>query len=170
MLTWSTCRDTVSHPYLLTNGVVVRTNMGSSPGCGLLHALAEVTTTPHARAPPTRTSKALPMRMLQKLNLRRARPSTHPPAIRTRTIETPPRRMQVVDLRGAPSSIYPRTCWRRSHGRSPRRKRCCPVLARRNTGGSSPQVRRRARAGSLRAWLRACCGTHPTAGTPAAAR
>ena len=46
-----------------------------------------------------------------------------------------------ADVRGAPSNLHPQTCWRRSHGR----------------------------VGPRPARLRACRGTHPTTGSPAAA-
>ena len=70
----------------------------------------EVATTRHAQAPPTTTSETLPRRMLQKVIPRRARPGAHPSALQTRIREALPQRLQVVDIRGAPSNLHPQTC------------------------------------------------------------
>ena len=76
--------------------------MGSSAGGDFLPAPGEVATIHHARALPTRTKTRLSRRRLQKVNLRRARPSAHLSTLRTRTIETLPQRLQVLTFVGPP--------------------------------------------------------------------
>lgn len=134
--------------------------------------MATTPTIRYARAPPTRIRKTLPGRKLQAVGPLRAFSSDHPRALTTKTIDTLPRQLQMVELRRTPSSIHSGIwnhgghCWGRTYTKMPETEVVLPHLCsedrqRELSLGSVSRPRRALSSSS------ACLPQDPIAETPA---